>query len=112
MATQRKNKTPPASPINAWVKEAIDSAGLSYQSIADEMTRSGIGAYDRSKVQKMTVGRGVSAEEAAAIATITGYALPSAYSGDRFETDFERLSESDREIVRAMIHRMLKATET
>lgn len=76
MATQRSDKTPPALPVNAWVKDAIDFAKVSYQSVADELTRRGVGQYDRSKVQKMTVKRGISAEEATAISAITSFPLP------------------------------------
>ena len=107
MARQHITKTNPASPMNAWVRDAIDAAGLSYQRVGDEMTQRGLGVYDRSKVQKMTVARGVSAEEAAAIAQITGKPLPFASPVDAFADGYAKLSQQDRAVIDAMMQRLL-----
>ncbi|WP_299358208.1 hypothetical protein [uncultured Paracoccus sp.] len=109
MSRSRPDKTPPESPVNAWVRAAIDSCGKSYQAVGDELTRRGLGVYDRSKVQKMTVSRGVSAEEAAALVQITEVPLPFAPPTSAFVDRYQQLSPEDREMIDAMVVRLLAA---
>lgn len=104
-----RTEKPVAVPaINQWVADAMAHAGMSQADMARELTAAGVGIYDRSKVQKMTRFRGVSADEAAAIARITGYA-PALYSDDAAElmTIHAELSDQFRahllQIARSML---------
>lgn len=107
MAGKPRYSNAPAAPINQWVRDAIAHAGLTFPAMANALTAAGLGRnYDRSTVQKMTVSRGVLAEETAAIATITGYpplgAEPRVPALDRYKD----LEPQDQAVVDALIDRL------
>lgn len=77
MARKAEYKTAPAQPINQWVRDALAYAGISQAALAKALhERGAISAPDRSIVQKMTVNRDVSADEAFAISEITALPTP------------------------------------
>lgn len=76
MARKAKYTTPPAAPINQWVRDALEHSGLSQAEMARRLfERKAISADDRSMVNKMANFRDVTADEALAIAEITGFPL-------------------------------------
>lgn len=101
MSGRPRYSRPPAAPINDWVRQALAHAGLSQSQLTREMHKAGIIKNDRSIVQKMTVNRKVSAEEAAAISRITGYPLPNTDlrpqdDGDELIAIMQRLGPEER----------------
>jgi len=78
MARKAEYKNPPADPTNQWVRDAMAFAdNMSQSKLAEELhKRKVISAADRSVVQKMTVGRKVTAKEMLAISEITGFPTP------------------------------------
>ena len=68
--------------MNEWVRQALTYASdagddLSYDEIANALTIAKVGGtYDKSKVQKMTIGRKVSLLEAQVISQLTKFPLP------------------------------------
>lgn len=106
MARKPTYKSPPAAPINAWVRDALEFADLSQTALADALTREGLGSYDRSKVQKMTVSRGVSFEEAQAISRLTGLPLLED-QGSEFDRGFHKLNDSNRKAVLQLMRSLL-----
>lgn len=107
MSGKPQYKNPPATPINQWVREALEHAGLSQQLLADKLTRDGAGNFDRSIIQKMTVGRKVSAAEAQAISKITGYPLHSTSSDDSFPQGYYQLTDEGKAAVKALVQALL-----
>ncbi|MCV2448485.1 hypothetical protein E3D03_014555 [Paracoccus sp. DMF] len=83
---------------------------MSQQGLADSLTKTGAGSYDRSIVQKMTVARKVTAEEAQAIAAITGHPLPDTSSEDTYYHDYQQLSAEGKAAVQALIRALLPAS--
>ena len=76
MARKAKYTTEPAAPINQWVRDALEHSGLSQAELARRLfERRVLSANDRSMVNKMANFRDVTAEEALAIAEITGFPL-------------------------------------
>jgi len=69
-------RAPPAGPINQWVRDALAHSGLSQAALSRELFDRKIIGNDRSIVNKMTIGRDVSAREIFAIAEITGFPAP------------------------------------
>lgn len=62
----------------AWLSSALERSGMTQAALADAMTERMRATIDRSKVNKMMLGkRTISAEEMLAIAEITGAPLPS-----------------------------------
>lgn len=107
-ARPRFTSAPPASPMNQWVRDAVEHSGMSMQEISERMNGKNLGAaYDRSKVQKMTVSRKVSKIEAEAIAEITGYPLTDGDAQQMID-DFRSLAPADKEVVRDLIARLSK----
>lgn len=109
MAGKPKYKNPPAAPMNQWVREALAHAGLSGPEVADKLSARLRRSYDRSIIQKMTVARKVSADEAAELSTITGYPLP--INGD-VEVRIARyllLSAEDQKIVDGVVDGLFHA---
>lgn len=92
--------------MNAWVREVLEHAGWSFPDAAAVLTRAGLGNYDRSKVQKMTVGRKVSLAEAEALAAASGLRVPVGDRDEEFISKISRLSERDRAMVFALIDRL------
>lgn len=76
MGRQTQYRTPPASLMNTWVREAIVHWGGSHAELARRLAAYGIGSGHRSLVQKMTVDRAVKAHEMLAISRITGFPPP------------------------------------
>lgn len=75
--------------------------------LADALTRMGVGTYDRSKVQKMTVKRKVSKAEAEAISSITGFALtPHSEDADLLRK-YQQLRPEQRAAVARLLDVML-----
>jgi len=66
----------PAKPINQWVRDALAHADMAQAEMARLLTERLRRSYDRSIVNKMTIGREVSADEASIIADITGLPVP------------------------------------
>lgn len=65
------------SRLAKWVASALDRSGLSQAALADELAAKLRVQMDRSKVNKMVLGkRGLSADEMLAISDITGAELP------------------------------------
>lgn len=89
MSGRPRYSRPAGTPINEWVRQALAHAGISQSQLTRDMHKAGVIKNDRSIVQKMTVNRKVSAEEAAAISRITGYPLPN--SGFHFHNDDDEL---------------------
>ncbi|WP_313350238.1 hypothetical protein [Paracoccus sp. (in: a-proteobacteria)] len=84
MAGKPKYKSTPATPMNQWVRDALESCGMTQTALAEALSGvEGLGSYDRSIVYKMTVSRRVQIKEAKAISQITKYPLPDS------ETDSE-----------------------
>lgn len=91
--------------MNQWVRDAFAYANEktgrepTYQDIADVLNAARIGqAYDKSVVQKMTVGRKVSLLEAGAISQATGYPLPEAqFDAQTLDDRLESLSPQRQE---------------
>nr|RDS93268.1 hypothetical protein DWF04_22515 [Cereibacter sphaeroides f. sp. denitrificans] len=75
--------------------------------LADALTRMGVGTYDRSKVQKMTVKRKVSKAEAEAISTITGFALTPQTEGADLLRKYQQLRPDQRTAVARLLDVML-----
>ena len=76
MARQASYKTPASTPINQWVRDALEHSGMSQSAMARELfARKIISADDRSIVNKMAHGRDISTNEALAIADITGFPI-------------------------------------
>lgn len=98
-----KYKNPPLQPMNQWVRDALAHAGMTFPQLADALTRSGVGTYDRSTIQKMTVGRKVSFEEARAISEATGYPYVSDEDGQGFVADYLSLDPESRATVRDLL---------
>jgi phage repressor protein C with HTH and peptisase S24 domain len=64
--------------MSKWVASALERSGLSQAALAEALTMRLRQTIDRSKVNKMVLGkRSVSADEALAIAEITGTPMPS-----------------------------------
>lgn len=81
---------------------------MSQQALADALTNTpGMANYDRSMVQKMTVGRGVSLNEAKAISAITKFPLPSAETSSGIDAQFSRLTPENQAVVTAVIAALL-----
>ncbi|MCJ8139374.1 hypothetical protein [Falsirhodobacter halotolerans] len=91
------------------MREVLDRSGWSYPEAAAILTRAGLGNYDRSKVQKMTVGRKVTLAEAEALAKASGIQAPVTNPVDDYASKIRLLSDSDREMVFALIDRLPKA---
>lgn len=108
MANGRRFKeTKPVAPMNNWVREAIEHYGQSMTAVADAMNRANLGTkYDRSKVQKMTVGRRVTFEEAQALSQITGYPLTEDDEVKTLVEDYRDLTENDKGIVQVLVRRL------
>lgn len=66
----------PTAPINQWVRDALAHAGMSQAEMARRLTDRLRREVDRSIVNKMTISRGVEADELFAIADITGFPAP------------------------------------
>lgn len=98
-----KYKNPPLQPMNQWVRDALAHAGMTFPQLADALTRSGVGTYDRSTIQKMTVGRKVSFEEARAISEATGYPYVSDEDGQGFVADYLSLDPESQATVRDLL---------
>lgn len=76
MARKAKYSSPPAAPINQWVRDALEHANISQAELARRLfERKAISADDRSMVNKMASFRDVTADEALAIAEVTGFPL-------------------------------------
>ncbi len=75
---KRKVSVPPrpARPINQWVRDALAHAGVAQAELARKLSARLRVSYDRSIVNKMTIGRDVSAEEMFAISELTGFETP------------------------------------
>lgn len=104
MARKKTFAGEPVSRMNLWAREAFVHAeqsgvNLTYQDVADAMTRAHIGTtYDKSMVQKMTTMRKVSLAEAQVLAKLTGYPMPA--EGERalsLDERAARLSEARRQ---------------
>lgn len=104
-ASSRNKKTKPARPINAWVREAMESRpGLTYQGLADHLNSAGIGSYDRTSTNKMTRSRNVSFDEAREVSAYTGHPLP-IYAGEKdFIDKYRSLTEDSRQIVDRLLN--------
>ena len=77
MARKAEYKNPPADPTNQWVRDALAYAGIGQTELAARLhDLKIISSPDRSVVQKMTVGRKVTAKEMLAISQITGLPTP------------------------------------
>lgn len=107
MAGKPKYKNPPATPMNQWVRDALAAAGLSQQELGDALTRAGIGNYDRSMIQKMTVARRVTMDEAQAIAAVTNHPLPENGLESQLPREYFLLSEDHRKAVNTLIRGLL-----
>lgn len=107
MAGKPKYKNPPATPMNQWVRDALANAGMSQQELGDALTRTGIGNYDRSIVQKMTVMRRISMAEAHAISSITSFPLSERDPDGQLPPEYYQLSEAHREAVNTLIRGLL-----
>lgn len=107
MAKKPTYNRPPAGPQNQWVRDALAFAGMSYPKAAEALTMAGLGAYDRSKVQKMTVDRKVTKEEAEALAAATGYPVAAGASTAAFVIKYQELTGEDRELVDQFVDRLL-----
>lgn len=103
MAGKPKYEARPATPMNQWVRDALEHAGLNYPETARRMTTQLRKNYDRSIIQKMTVGRGVSADEAAALARITGFPLPASDDMEMRIARYKALPPRDRRAIDALI---------
>lgn len=93
--------------MNQWVRDALETAGLSQQALGYALTRAGVGNFDRSIVQKMTVSRRITMDEAAAIAEITGHPLPDPSGDAEIPREFYQLSEHHKAAVKALIRGLL-----
>jgi len=77
MTKTAANRARPVSAINQWVLDALKHANMSQSKLAAALyERKIISANDRSIVNKMTIGRDVTANEVFAIADITGFPAP------------------------------------
>lgn len=98
--------------MNQWVREALNHADMSQQALSDALTRSKhLGTYDRSMVQKMTVGRRVSLQEAEQISQITGYPLPDTVSEQEFSGMFQRLNPENQQAIQTIMSNLLRTQQ-
>ena len=104
MARTKSYSNPPATPRNQWVRDALTHAGdMSFPAAAEKLSRAGLGKnYDKSIVQKMTVARGVTAEEVKALSAITGFPPPPDVADDT-STRIAALPPEDQALVRALL---------
>lgn len=93
--------------MNLWVRNAIIESGKSQTELAAGLTRSGLGNYDRSMVQKMTVGRRVSMDEARVISQLTGYPMPDPTGGAHLPAGYDKLDPAHQAVVRRLIDELL-----
>ena len=101
----RFTSSEPASHMNQWVRDAIEYADISITDLAREMDGRGLPtSYDRSKVQKMTVARRVTMEEARVISEITGYPTLEGDETAPFLDKYRKLSEADRTTIRHLVN--------
>ncbi|UFM64215.1 hypothetical protein LOS78_01710 [Paracoccus sp. MA] len=108
MAGIAKYKSRPASPMNQWVRDALEAANMTQQALADALSRvEGLGTYDRSMVHKMTGSRRVRGEEAVAISQITGHPLPESEDDLEFEQMYRKLSQENRTVIRTIVRNLL-----
>lgn len=103
MSNKPKFATTPAGTTNEWVRAALTHWGRSAPVLAAELTKRGLGSYDRSTIYKMTVKRKVTKEEAEAIAEITGFPLRPLDEVDDMHRRFATLSEHHRRLIRQMM---------
>lgn len=102
-------RNPPATPMNKWVRDALESSGLSQQALSDLLSRTPtVGTYDRSMVQKMTVARKVSMDEARAISQITGHPLPDTENSGEVVAEYQRLSPDSQAAIRILMKELLR----
>lgn len=107
MAGRARYKNPPATPMNQWVRDALQASGLSQQALGDALTKAGLGNYDRSIIQKMTVARRVAMDEAQEICRITGHPLPETSSDAELPREYYLLNEEHRVAVQTLIRGLL-----
>lgn len=110
--TKKFRSAKPVSPMNQWVRDAVAHFGKTYDDLAEELNKQKLGTtYDKSKVQKMTVKRRVSMDEARAISLITQYPLGDEDEAEQFFDDFQKLENPDKEIVRDLVLRLRAAQD-
>lgn len=79
MAGKTRYLDPPASPENAYVREALAACDLTQEQIAEALNERRLGIrYDKSMVGKMARSRKVAGRELAVIEGITGHPVPDA----------------------------------
>lgn len=103
--------TEPLTPMNAWVREALEHSGHTLQEVADELTAQGLGAYNRSQIQKMTTVRRIRLEEAAAISRFTDYPLPRTLEREELTDLVAQLSRENQDAIRTLVQSLLAAQE-
>lgn len=109
MVRKPSYRTSPATPMNQWVRDALEAGGLSQQALSEGLSRaSGLGSYDRSMVQKMTVSRKISMDEARVISQLTGHPLPDTEEGVEVMTDYMKLSSDSQAAIRTLMKELLK----
>lgn len=109
MSKKPTYSSPAASQMNQWVRDALKTADLSQRELADRLSAiPGMPTYDRSMVQKMTVGRKVTMDEARAISKISGHPLPAQGAVQELMAKISTLPSTDLEIVNALIDSLLK----
>lgn len=100
-------RTKPTSPMNQWVRDALEQYGKSMSAVADEMNRAGLNTkYDRSKIQKMTVSRRVTYEEAAALSEITGFPMIKNDDVAGLIEGYQGLDDENKAFVRDLVARL------
>lgn len=97
--------------MNQWVRDALEHGNLSFPQAAEILTRAGLGEYERSKIQKMTVGRKVTMAEATALSEAIGFPLPGAEVENEFIKKLSLLSEDHRRLVYQLIDSFPAARE-
>lgn len=108
MAGKAKYNSPPSTPMNQWVRDALESAGMTQVALADALSRvEGLGSYDRSMIQKMTKDRRVRGDEALAISQITGHPLPEDEADLEFDAMFRKLSPENRTTIRTLVRNLV-----
>jgi hypothetical protein len=94
---------PPVSPMNQWVRDALEYAEMSYPRAAAGLAREMKKNFDRSTVQKMTVGRKVSMAEAEALSKITGFPVVPPDAEPFPQAKYQDLLDNQKKVVKDLI---------
>lgn len=77
MVGKARYPKPPASPDNAWVRDALEAARMKQIALAQALSERLGDGYTKFTVRDMVNTRRISSTEAMAISEITGHPLPS-----------------------------------